>query len=136
MPVTEDVRGPVDGGAPDIYEHVAKRPHGTLAIAESRGMTRGDAIAAVDELADRFERCAGSLQAQGLLVEGAARIIAEQDATWSAPATSVRLAPGDAVAQNALLCLIAPLRSMQLKASSPKAKAALAIESTWQPLRL
>jgi len=137
--VSEDVRGErtaVDAGPPEIYEHVAKRPHGTIAIAESRGMAKADAVAVVDELADRFEQCAMTLQAEGLLVEGAARIVAEQDVTWSAPATSVRLAPGGAVAQNALLCLVAPLRSMQLKASNPKVRAGLAVETTWQPLRL
>ncbi|MBX3230015.1 MAG: hypothetical protein KIT84_25725 [Labilithrix sp.] len=139
VPVTRDVRGEaeaIDAGAGDVYEHVVKRPHGTIAIAESRGMARADAIAIADELADRFERCAAALQEQGLLVEGAARIVAEQDASWSAPATSVRLAPGGAVAQNALLCLVAPLRSMQLKPSKPNVRAGVAIESTWQPARL
>lgn len=120
----------------DAYEYVTKRAHGTIAVAESRGMTKGAARAAADDLADRFEGCAAGLQARGLLVEGAARVIVEQEASWSAPAASLRLAPGGPVAQNALLCLVAPLRSGRLEPEKPNGRAGMAIEATWQPVSL
>ena len=121
---------------PEGYEYVTKRAHGTIAIAESRGMTKDDAKAAAEDLADRFEGCAAGLEAQGLLVEGAARVIVEQEAGWSAPAASLRLAPGGPVAQNALLCLVAPLRAGRLTPEKPKARAGMAIEAAWQPVSL
>lgn len=121
---------------PDAYEYVVKRPHGTIAIAESRGMAKSDARAVADDLADRFEPCAAGLEAQGLLVEGAARVIAEQEAGWSAPATSLRTAPGGPVAQNALLCIVAPLRAGHLTPENAKARAGIALEAAWQPVSL
>lgn len=125
-----------DAKNPDAYEYVVKRPHGTIAIAESRGMLKADAEAAANDLADRFEACAVALESQGLLVEGAARVVAEQEATWSAPAASLRLAPGGAVAQNALLCIVAPLRAGRLTPEKPNTRAGLAIEAAWQPVSL
>ncbi|MFO0741956.1 MAG: hypothetical protein U0270_39025 [Labilithrix sp.] len=139
VPESRDVReqqAPVAKGNPDTYEYVVKRPHGIIAIAESRGLARADARAVADELADRFEQCATTLEEQGLLVEGAARVIAEQEASWSAPAASLRVAPGGAVAQNALLCLVAPLRTGRLTPEKPNTRAGMAIEATWQPVRL
>jgi hypothetical protein len=138
VPESRDVRGeqapPAKSG--DAYEYVTKRAHGTIAIAESRGMTKDDAKAAAEDLADKFEGCASGLEAQGLLVEGAARVIVEQEAGWSAPAASLRLAPGGAVAQNALLCIVAPLRAGRLNPEKPNARAGMAIEAAWQPVSL
>jgi len=139
VPESRDVRGerePAKAHQGDAYEYVAKRPHGMIAIAESRGMAKTDAVAAVDELADRFEACAVALESQGLLVEGAARVVAEQDATWSAPAASMKTAPGGAVAQNTLLCIVAPLRASRLPAENAKRRAGLALEAAWQPTGL
>ena len=124
------------GANPDAYEYVVKRAHGTIAVAESRGMTKADARAVADDVADRFEQCAAGLEAQGLLVEGAARVVAEQESGWSAPATSLRLAPGGAVAQNALLCIVAPLRAGHLTPENTKARAGIALEAAWQPVSL
>jgi hypothetical protein len=138
VPETRDVREqqmPTSKN-PDAYEYVVKRPHGTIAVAESRGMSKNDARAVADDLADRFEQCAAALESQGLLVEGAARVIAEQESGWSAPAASLRLAPGGAVAQNALLCLVAPLRAGHLTPEKPNARAGMAIEAAWQPVSL
>lgn len=134
VPPSTDVR--TQPGAPavrDAYDYVAKRPHGTIALADSRNIAKADADAAVDALADRFEACAAGLDAEGTLVEGAVRIAAEQEAAWPAPVLSVRIAPGDAVAQNALLCVIAPLRAGRLPPSPAAARAGLAIEAVWQP---
>jgi hypothetical protein len=138
VPASRDVRADRESARPagDAYEYVVKRAHGTIAIAESRGIAKSDARAVADELADRFEQCAAGLEAQGALVEGAARVIVEQEAGWSAPAASLRLAPGGAVAQNALLCLVAPLRAGRLSPEKPNVRAGMAIEAAWQPVSL
>ena len=91
-----------------------------------------DARAFIDRVADDLERCAVSLDRQHLLVEGAVRIIAVAGPRGT-PALSVKLAPGDAVAQNALLCIIAPIRAASMTAASDGGQAALALEATWHP---
>lgn len=133
VPESHDVRTtPQVGG--EAYVHVARRAHGTVALAESRYIKDADARAMTEKIADDLERCAIGLEAQHLLVEGAARIvaIAGPDGT---PALNVRLAPGDAVAQNALLCLVAPVRATTLPAPTSAGTPGFAIEATWGPPR-
>lgn len=129
VPESRDVRVIPDAGPSDAYAHVARRRHGVVALAEARNMGDGEARQIVEHIADELERCATGLEAQGLLVEGAARVVAVAGSNGT-PALNVRLAPGDAVAQNALLCLIAPVRTVTFtpsKAGTP----GLAIEATW-----
>jgi hypothetical protein len=135
VPESREVRVTPDAGPSDTYVHVARRAHGVVALAEARHMKDEDARAIVERLADELERCATNLEAQRLLVEGAARVvaIAGPDGT---PALNVRLAPGDAVAQNALLCIVAPVRATSLPPPSPASAsgtAGFAIEATWGP---
>jgi hypothetical protein len=122
---------PSDAGATqaptETYVYIAKRPHATIGLAEARSMTDAEARALVDRIADDLETCAQRLDTQGALVEGAARIVAVADANGT-PGVNVKLAPGGAVAQNALMCLVAPVRSIPF----PKG-AGLAIEATWGP---
>lgn len=124
----------LDAGAQtpeDAYEHVARRPHGVIGLAEGRNLPREDARAIVEHLADELEICAKRLEAEGSLVEGAARIVAIAGPSGT-PALNVRLAPGGAVAQNALVCLVAPVRAV----SFPSGKGGvpgIAIEATWGP---
>jgi hypothetical protein len=92
-----------------------------------------DAHAVVDRIADDLESCASNLQQKGALVDGAARIVAIA-APNGTPALSVRLAPGDAVAQNALVCIIAPVRATTF-ASATSGTPGFAIEATWGPTR-
>ncbi len=134
VPASRDVRiaeGAADAG-PEAYVHVARRPHGVVALAEARHIPDEEARAIVERLADELERCATGLEAQHLLVEGAVRIaaVAGPDGT---PALNVRLAPGDAVAQNALLCIIAPVRATTLPLPSRRGTPGMAIEATWGP---
>jgi hypothetical protein len=130
VPESHDVIVVPDAGAGDAYVYVARRPHGVVALAEARKLGDDEARAIVDRLADELERCAAGLEAQHLLVEGAARVVAVAGPDGT-PALNVRFAPGDAVAQNALLCLVAPMRAKTL----PAAEAGLAIEATWGPKR-
>lgn len=111
----------------DTYVYVARRRHGVVGLAEARGMTDAEARAIVDRIADDLESCAQRLDAQGALVEGAARLVAVADAAGT-PAVNVKLAPGGAVAQNALMCLVAPVRSIPFPKSG-----GLAVEATWGP---
>jgi hypothetical protein len=134
VPESRDVRATPSAGNGDAYVYVAKRPHGTVALAEARHMSDEEARAIVDRVADELERCATGLEAQRLLVEGALRVVAVAGPDGT-PALNVRLAPGDAVAQNALLCIVAPLRATQLPSPRPNATPGLAIEATWGAAR-
>ncbi|MBX3260858.1 MAG: hypothetical protein KIS78_31130 [Labilithrix sp.] len=133
VPESRDVRVTPDAGD-DAYVHVARRAHGVVALAEARRMADDDARAIVERIADELERCATGLEAQGLLVEGAARVVAVAGPNGT-PALSVRLAPGDAVAHNALVCLVAPVRATTLPPPTSDGAPGLAIEATWGPAR-
>ena len=119
------------GVAPDAYVYVARRAHGVVALAEARNMTNDEARIIVDRIADELETCAGRLEQDGSLVDGATRIVAVAQPTGP-PAMNVRLAPGGPVAQNALLCLVAPVRAITFPPSKTGAPG-LAIEATWGP---
>lgn len=123
-----------DAKKDDAYVYVVRRRHGVVALAEARYMSDEDARAIVARIADELDRCAAGLEARGLLVEGAARVVAVAGPSGT-PALNVRLAPGDAVAQNALLCLIAPVRATMLPLPTSGAAPGLAIEATWGPSR-
>lgn len=134
VPESRDVRVTPDAGIGDAYVHVARRPHGVVALAEARHMKDEEARAIVERIADELERCATGLEAQRLLVEGAARVVAVAGPNGT-PALNVRFAPGDAVTQNALLCLVAPVRATTLPLPTPSGTPGLAIEATWGPSR-
>lgn len=124
-----------DGGAPasnDTYAYVARRPHGVVALAEARNMSDDDAHALVDRLASDFEACATKLESEHALVEGAARIVAIAQPSGP-PGLNVRVAPGGDVAQNALLCLVAPVRALMFPKSTGRGAPGMAIEATWGP---
>lgn len=127
--------GAPDGGAPtDTYAHVAKRAHGVVALAEARHLREADARAFVDHLADELDACAARLEERGELVDGAARVVAIAGPRGTAEGLNVRLAPGGAVAQNALMCVLAPLRAAPFPASNDGAAPGVAVEVTWQPI--
>lgn len=121
-----------DAGAPasnEAYVYVARRPHGVVALAEARDMSEEESHAIIEKLANDLEGCATRLEAERTLVEGAARIVVVAQPSGP-PALNVKLAPGGEVAQNALMCLVAPIRAL------PLTKGGLAIESTWGPARV
>ena len=135
VPESRDVRVTPDASVAETYVHVARRPHGAVALAEARHLKDEDARAMVERLADDLERCATMLEAQGSLVDGAVRIVAVAGPDGT-PALNVRLAPGDAVAQNALLCIIAPVRATALPPPDARGTPGIAIEATWGPLAM
>lgn len=133
VPESRDVRAAATESTPaDAYAYVAQRPHGTIALAEARHIPDADAHAIVDRLADELERCATQLEASNALVAGAVRVVAVAGPDGT-PALNVRLAPGDAVAQNALLCIVAPVRATALPRPEGERRPGMAIEATWGP---
>jgi hypothetical protein len=124
--------GDADGGAADTYQHVARRRHGVLALAEGRGFAPGEAERAIDQLADAFEACATARQQEGKLVNGAVRVVARVNPGGEVDGWTVRAAPGPAVAANVLMCILAPLRAASFGPGGPRG---LALESDWSPLR-
>ena len=135
MPEARDVRVDADDpGASESYLYVARRPHGVVALADARHMEEAFTRSLVEQLADELERCSASLESQGQLVEGAARV-AVVSGPQGTPALAVRLSPGDDVAHNALLCFIAPIRAKRLPPRGPTTTPGLALEATWGPVR-
>jgi hypothetical protein len=136
VPVTPETRA--DGGATgsasgdagaDLngYMYIAKTSHGAVGLADSRGMPERDAISLVAQLARDFDACATKLQNQGVLVRGAGRFLAVVQN--GRPVYDAKLEPGDRVAQNALLCVMAPLKSYPIPGTADGR--GLAIEIAW-----
>jgi len=136
IPETHDVRqaSPAPSSAPaaDAYVHIARRPLAVVGLAEARGMSDETASRAVDHLADALDACATDLGRQGKLVDGAARVVAMIGADGSVGGLNVKLAPGAAVAANALLCLITPLKLTTFDVGDGGSRG-FAIEATWGP---
>src|SRR5207247_609614 len=61
------------------YEYVVKKPHGVVALAESRGVPKDAAKDAVDRLASSFDTCLAALEKKAPLKPGAARIVVPVD---------------------------------------------------------
>lgn len=125
------------GGTKEAYEHVARRPHVVLALAEARGVPAADARAFTESLAASFERCADDEAARGALVAGAARLVVVGGRAGGVAAHKLVVAPGADVAAVALVCLVAPARSLPLPRASARAAAegradvGLAFEASW-----
>ncbi len=138
IPETHDVREEqTSAGQPpgDGYAYVAKRPYGVVALAEARGMPNEIAARAVDHLADALDACAKDLGKQGKLVEGAIRVVAMFGSDGVVSGLNVKVAPGTAVAANAILCVITPLKLTTLPGLDGDAGTrGVAIEATWGPV--
>jgi hypothetical protein len=131
VPPSRDVRV-TDAGAASAqgYAYVARRPLAVVALAEARGVDADVARAAVDRLADALDTCATNEGQKGTLVDGAARVIAQIDDGGNVAGTSVRIDPGAGVAQNAVICLVAPMKMLSFPPSDAGARG-MAIEALW-----
>jgi hypothetical protein len=133
VPEWKDVRvtegAGADAGGPG-YEHVARRPLAVVALAEARGVDERVARAAIERLADALDTCATSEGSRGTLVNGAARIIAQIAPDGTVAETSLRVDPGAGVLQNAVLCLVAPVKMLAFPPSDAGARG-IAIEALW-----
>jgi hypothetical protein len=137
VPETHDVhvaKGGAGTGATDTYAYVARRPLGFIALTRQTGLGAEMGTRTADHLADALDACATNLAAKGKLVDGAIRIEASVADGGSVTVTRVTVAPGDAVAANALLCVMAPLKlTMFAPASSDGGARAFAIDASWGP---
>lgn len=126
------------GGAPQSpdYEYVARRPLGTVALAEARGIDATLARTAVDRLADALNRCATKRSQEGALVDGAARLIVRVASGGQVAATQLKIDPGLArgAAEAAVFCLLAPAKMLVFPAAEGDSRG-LAIEAIWGQLK-
>ena len=136
---SRDVRGVDPGAAPaaaakDAYEYVAKRPLGTVALAEGRGLSKEISQAATDRVADAMQRCGAALAAKGKWVRGAGRVVALIGPDGNLSGLQVKIAPGADVAANAILCFIAPIKSLTFPPADGDGGAVqrgIALEAAW-----
>jgi hypothetical protein len=136
VPETHDVRVATqpDSGTAG-YAYVAKRLHGTLALNGTKSLADEDAHRLLDKLADDFEACAARLEADGSLVEGAARFVVAAGPHGTGEVSEMQLAPGGPVAANALLCLVAPARASSFAGGGGGAVPAILVDAAWNPVR-
>jgi hypothetical protein len=112
------------------YEYVARRPLALVALAEARGLEPEVAHQAVERLADTLDACATDHERRGIHVHGAARVVAAIDPRGFLGAPSVRVDPGEGVAESAVVCLVAPARLLTFPPTDAGARG-IAIEALW-----
>jgi hypothetical protein len=131
VPVSHDVIGaPTAAASPEGYDYVARRPLAVVALAEGRGLDLAVASAAVDRLADRLDACVTEESRSGAPVAGAARVVAQIDATGAVAATQVRIDPGYGGAPSAVVCLVAPMKLLTFPPADHDGRG-IAIEALW-----
>jgi hypothetical protein len=118
------------GGGDQGYDYVARRPLAVVALAEARGIDPDVARAAVNRLADSLDACATEEGRRGTLAPGAARVVAQIDGDGRVAGTSLRVDPGAGVAQNAVVCLVAPTKMLVFPPADAGARG-MAIEALW-----
>ena len=112
------------------YEYVARRPLAVIGLAEARGIAPDAARAAVDHLADAVDTCVTEEGRKGALPEGAARVVAQVDASGNVAGVSLRVDPGAGRARDAVLCLVAPAKLLMFPAADAGARG-IAVEALW-----
>jgi hypothetical protein len=139
IPDSHDVQGgrgvePTGAAGAFGYAYVARRPLGAVALAEARGIDGAVASRIVDHLANSLAACADGLAREGKLVDGAARIAAEIAPDGTPTGLALKVAPGGAVAANAILCFITPFKLTSFPLAAPnQGPRGVAIEATWGP---
>ena len=119
-------------GAEGGYEHVAKRPMGMVAIAESRGLDKQASALVIDRMADSLDACATRLATAGKLAPGAARIAARIERDGAPSGLALTLTPGPGPTANALLCVVSPFKLVRFaSADVDPATRGIAIEAVW-----
>jgi hypothetical protein len=134
VPETHDVH--VTGGAgtgTGVYAHVARRPLGFVALARQTGLGNEIGAGAAEHLADALDACATTLAAKGRLVDGTIRIDANVAPDGSVSMGHVTVAPGDGVAANALLCVVAPLKLTTFPPATGATARGFTIDASWGP---
>ncbi len=130
-PSTDVVGGANASTATAGYDYVARRPHAVVGLAESRGVDPPIARAAVDRLADAAEQCVTDAQRRGAPVDGAARVVAQVDASGAVVSATIRVDPKAGAAASGVLCFLAPARLLVFPATSDRAERGFAVEGIW-----
>jgi hypothetical protein len=125
------------GEAEATYEHVARRPHVTVAVAESRGLERAEVASVVESIADRLEACTRELSPeQG----GVVRVVARVGDDGAVDGLALPVQSGHV--PTALRCVVGPVKLVVLHvpigdagAGNVRESAArgFAIEAEWRP---
>jgi hypothetical protein len=123
----EPTPGPRTAGS---YQYVARRPGAVVGLAEARGIPDAVARAAVDHVADALASCAAE-RARGGDPGGAARLVAHVDGNGVVGAASLRLDPGAGPAASAVLCFVAPVKSLVFSPIDAGGERGLALEALW-----
>jgi hypothetical protein len=134
VPETHDVRTDQkpNTAAQDGYDYVARRPMGTVGLAEARGIPADVAARAVDHVADALDACEHDLRNQNRFVAGAIRIVAIVDDRGAVEGVNVKLSDDKGAAANAILCVVAPVRLLTFPPNDGDAGArGIAIEASW-----
>jgi hypothetical protein len=131
VPESHDVvvTNPTPGGEQG-YDYVARRPLAVVALAEARGLDAAIARAAIDHLADSLDTCATEEGKRGTLTNGAARVVVQIDGDGRVSGASLKVDPGAGVAQNAVVCLLAPTKMLAFPPADAGARG-MAIEALW-----
>jgi hypothetical protein len=132
-PEWQDVRVNESGQGPTPaqgYEYVARRPLAVVALAEARGVDPRVSRAAIERLADSLDTCATGEGSKGTLVDGAARVVAEIAADGSVAQTSLRVDPAQGAVQNAVVCLVAPVKMLVFPPVDAGTRG-MAVEAIW-----
>jgi hypothetical protein len=132
VPQWRDVVVDAGGAArsPEGYEYVVRRPLAVVALAEARGIDPAIARAAIDRLADALDACATDEGRRGTLADGAARLVMQIDGDGNVAAANLRVDPGSGVAQNAVVCLVAPAKRLGFPPADAGARG-MAVEALW-----
>jgi hypothetical protein len=127
---SHDVQVKGTDGTSQGYDYVARRPLGVVGLAEARGLEPQLAKAIVDRLADELDACATDQGSKGTLVDGAARVAVQIDGDGNIVGTNVRFDPGPGVAENAVLCFVAPVKRLTFPPADAGARG-FAVEALW-----
>ncbi|MGA3120185.1 MAG: hypothetical protein ABSF69_05390 [Polyangiaceae bacterium] len=134
VPASRDevVELPTSARSPGGYDYVARGPLAVVALAEARGIAASAARAAVDRLASALDMCVRNRERGSDPIHGAARVIAQIAQDGTVAATSIRIDPGAAPVDIAVICLLAPTRMLTFGPADAGARG-LAIEAIWGP---
>ena len=124
--------GARDAGAPDTYAHVVKRAFATVGLAEARGITPQEAVKATEKIAESLNACVASLDREGTLISGAARVLAIVGDDGSVVQVASAPTNETAVARVVVLCFVAPIKALAFSPAPPSSvRRGLALEATW-----
>lgn len=118
--------------SPESYLYVAKGKLATVGLADARGVPKEEAIKATETIARSLDACVASLDREGALVNGAARVIALVGDKGDIAQVAPRASDEAGIARVVVLCIAAPMKALTFSPSPPSSvRRGIAIEATW-----